>query len=165
MQYRTSTGYALSSKRSVLTNLFWFLRANIENGRTDFSGSETHPHNAARLLDVIGKMSMMHDTGVPDRACSQPATKLHLEKLSKTRARLEGARIKARPGWPASEFRPNKLSNFAGANADIRYTKARHHRWDEISVLIDQFSRMPRALIDNEQSIAFIGDNYSVPHS
>ena len=163
VQLKTSTGDALQSKRAVLMNLFWFLRTQLNDEPADFAGSETHPYAAARMLDAIGKLAMLHNTRVADPNCSSPVTRHHLNYLADIFWRIEVARIRHKQGT-APTVLSNGLSRFAIANAErMNYTRARHERWDEISKLIEHFSRMPRARIDNEQSIAFIGDVFSLP--
>lgn len=166
IQLKTSTGDALQSKRATLMNLFWFLRTQLHEGPANFAGSETHPYTAARMLDVIGKLAMIHDTRVADPDCSSPATRRDIHYLSEIFWRLEAARIRDRQK-SIPDYKSNGLTRFAIDNvvSGMAYTNARNERWDEISRLINHFTRMTRAQIDNEQNITFIGDIFSPPRA
>lgn len=166
IQYKIPNGDEFQSKRAVLMNLYWSLRPLVDRTSIeDFSGSKTHPYIAARLLDAVGKLAMLNNTGTADPNLTHPTTQLHLTKLIETLCRLELAYVKTSKNTQDGETSFSLVAEFAIANNELRFTAHRHERWDEISRLIDSFACLPRSMVDNEKSIAFVGESFSLPLS
>jgi hypothetical protein len=163
VQRRPAVGNAFQMKRAVLANIFWPMRVEIDRKFVDFEGTETHPHPAVRLLDAVGKLAMLHDSGPPDPGFANPMTVLHFHKLIEFCCRLELARFKVPQGGAILQDIQSTFRDFAMANSNLRYTSHRHMRWDEISPFIDNFSLLSRSVVDNEKSIAILGDKISLP--
>lgn len=152
----------LHAKTMALTNIYWFLRCQVNDADDhDFRGTDGHPHMASRLVDILGKLAMLVESGPPDPNCESPATREHLVALTRTLGGLEATYFNVPP-----EMLPgvSKILKYIKENVGQRYTSERSRRWDQISPLIDQFAVMERSFVDNESSIAFMGDIFSLPH-
>lgn len=166
IQYTIPNGDEFQSKRAVLMNLYWALRPRIERTSIeDFSGSKTHPYIAARLLDAVGKLAILNDTGIADPNFMHPISHLHHGKLFKSLCHLELAYVKTSQNPKNGETGFSLVAEFAIANSALCFTGHRARRWNEISQLIDSFAVLSRSMVDNEKSIAFMGENFSLPRS
>ncbi|MCU6496713.1 hypothetical protein LPN04_02780 [Rugamonas sp. A1-17] len=162
LQHFSAKKSSIHLKKATLQLLYCSLRINIDREvHMNFSGSNTHPHTAARILDIAGKLAMLNDFGIADTNFEAESTRNDYEKLASLIANLELAYIKSLD--KSKEFQSSELFSFAQKNVELEYTLDRHKRWDEIQPLIDQFSIFSRRQIDNEASIAFIGENFSLP--
>lgn len=154
----------IGCKRRTLIHLYWFMRMDVEKSTsTHFTGTDTHQHAAARLQAIVSKLAMMHRSGPADPNLERPTTRKHLEILFDLLGQLERAYMRGRASALPNGISP--LGDFSIRNLDLRFTSALHRRWDEISPLIDSFSALSRTTVDNESSIAFIGENFSLPRS
>ncbi|ESS71410.1 hypothetical protein MGMO_105c00660 [Methyloglobulus morosus KoM1] len=164
VQSQNPTCNPLLLKRVVLMNLYWTLRMMIDGTTVnDFGGSQTHPYVAARLTDAVGKLAMLNDTQTPDPNFENPTTHLHCGKLMNILMPLELAYVKASENSQSGGVEFSIVAEFAQANMELRFTHHRHKRWDEISPLIEKFAKLPRSMVDNEKTIALVGDNFSLP--
>lgn len=162
LQYFSPKKSKINLKKTALTLIYCSMRINInkENSKS-FYGSNTHPHTAARIWDISGKLAMLNDSGIPDPNLEHTTTQLHLKILMETTIELELIYSKSAEEKNGPPLSP--MFSFAMENQGLKYTQGRHERWDEIQPLINVFATLPREVIDNEKSIAFIGDNFSLP--
>ncbi len=162
LQHYSSNKSALYLKKTLVQHLFWFLRIEVDrNINMPMQGSETHPHGAARLWDFIGKLAMSHDLIEPDPNFATPITRSHFNELSQVLIDLEWRYLERSDIKNCDNLSP--IASFAIENRELRYTSARHARWDEISPLISSFSSLRRNMVSNDQSISFLGDIFSLP--
>lgn len=161
LRYFSPKTPAITMKKTVLEHLYWPMRLELDRTDMGFHGSQTHPHAAARLLDVIGKLAMMHDSKLADPNFTNPLSHLHLNTLIELLVKLEQAYINAVGLKAPGQSSP--IKQFVVANTDLTYTSGRQGRWDEISPLIESFVALRRDVVSNEASVAFVGDNFSLP--
>lgn len=76
-------------KKTAFRLLYFSLRINLAEENIKWAGSATHPHTAARLMDILSKLAMMHNTGVADQNFEDPFSHLHLAKLTRLLIDLE----------------------------------------------------------------------------
>lgn len=152
---------ALLMKQTVFQHLYWPMRLEVDKTNVRFHGSQTHPHAAARLLDIISKLTMMHDSNVADPNFENPLSHLHFNKLTELLLQLESAYINSFGVEPQGHS--SLLADFALENISMAYTSERHKRWDEISQLIENFVMLPRNIVSNEATIAIFGNICSLP--
>lgn len=161
LQYFSPSKSCISLKKTALQLIYFALRVNISNADINFTGTNTHPFMGARIIDILEKLAMLNDSGVPDPNGTSIETILHSRELYALLMQLELKYKYLSTDDVSSKESP--LLSFAIENHDLKYTLNRHERWDEIQSLIDRFSRFPRSVIDNEASIAFCGDVFSLP--
>lgn len=159
-----STGCTeVECKRRVLAHLFWIMREEIEKDpQSNFTGTATHQHAAARLQAIVGKLAMMHNSGPADPDAALPATQSHLSDLSNQLIQLEQTFLNSVNVGELNTISP--IAKFAFENLDMQFTFPLHKQWDEISRYINYFTLLRRSEVDNESSVAFFGDFSSLPH-
>lgn len=153
----------IECKRKFLRHIYWYLRSEVDaDAKTPYSGTDTHQHFAARFNAITLKLAVMHNSGPADPHMMRPDSRQH-HKL------LWDFHIKMEKVYLGGELVDNEiierslLGAFSVANKNSHFTSSLHKRWDEIAHLIEDFSLIPRAHIDNEQSIAFFGEKTSFP--
>lgn len=152
----------MNLKKITLQLLYCSIRINIDKeADVDFYGSFTHPHTAGRILDIMRKLAIITDTGIPDMHFQHLATQADLDSLSRVIVDLELIYSKKYDG--NNDPRLSAIFSFAQGNSELKYTLGKHEQWDKIQPLIDKFSSIPRKQLDNEASIVFVGSNFSLP--
>jgi hypothetical protein len=156
----------LSARRckvAVLVGLFWVLRSEADKS-VEFGGTDSHAHFAGRLVDIGTKLSMLHGQRDPaDVTLSRPETRADDKALREVLKRLEGTYLRSSIGG-AAELETSRLAMYAYQNREGALVIDRMRKWDEISRFIVDISTLPRALVPNDERIAFLGDRgVSVP--
>lgn len=151
----------LTCKKSVLMNLFWPLREQVEyKPDREIKGSQTHPHAASRLLDAIAKLAMMNDGNVVDPTMSSPEIRLHFGELSNVLRNLELCYL----GDPERERRgltkESVVFEYLRINSKQHVLSERNKQWDKISPHIQLYMSLPRSIVDNEQTIALLNIDF-----
>ncbi|WP_375592284.1 hypothetical protein [Chitiniphilus eburneus] len=161
VQFKENTGDELQLKMAVLKSLFFIVRAEIDQSSIkEYEGSPTHPHTAARLWDLVCKLSMLHDTGRTNPDFVNPISIQHSLVMLDMVKDLERKYLMAKN----RDFESSVIGDFLCQNSELKFTRSRHEQWDEISRLIDYFSTLPREDVDNDKSIGFIVNGlFSMP--
>lgn len=155
LQYFSPKKSEIDLKKTTLKIIYCSIRATITKENVEnFYGTNTHPHTAARIFDIAGKLAMLKNFGKPDPNLEEATTRHHLNILINITIQLESMYSKS-----SNEKNSSKLSSvfsFGLSNTKSRYTSPRNKTWDEIQKVIDCIALLPRNMVDNEQSIAFL---------